>query len=141
MNTELMKCPECARPSILYEWMSAEDAAPNSQIFQGPTTHPHIKDWCDGECAEDQFGGGWNHRLIEYPKMGDFIDMGIHEVFYTKDKKPSYLTMHPVGIVGSSIEEMKEVLAQYAKALDQPILKWDDFPRSEPEKSLKYSDE
>ena len=130
MAEDLMKCNECQKPLILYEWFM-EDEKRRNEPTQGPTTHPDIKEWCDGECSERALGGGWNHRLIIYKQTPGYEDlpaeMGIHEVFYNKNKNPSAVTMHPVGIVADSIDGIREVLSWFEKALAQPPIDMEYF--------------
>lgn len=142
----LIECTVCKKPLILYEWLRSDKSDPitlDEKPTQGPATHPSVDKWCDGKCHADLFGGGWNERVIRYPKLHDDlpVEMGIHEVHYDKDGKPSMLTVHPTGHMGESIEELKESLKRYERALALPILDWDkDFPKEDKETGFRRAE-
>lgn len=72
----------------------------------------------------------WNYRVIEYvdPTTREPW-FAMHEVYYSGDKPLSY-TKNPVGVVGDSVEEMRDVLRMMRAALDKPALREIDFQRA-----------
>jgi len=74
----------------------------------------------------------WNHRVVvrTFVHSDKFIEKtyGIHEVYYDKDDKPEGVTMEAIGIIGDSVDDIKETLDRMAKACTLPVLDYDtDF--------------
>jgi hypothetical protein len=76
----------------------------------------------------------WNHRVIrqkatpqEAAASGEEYFYSIREVFYDEEGKPELVTMEPDGPFGTTLEELKQDIEWYAKALDYPILDYEDF--------------
>ena len=69
----------------------------------------------------------WNHRLVHQRRDGtDFF--GIHEVFYDEDGRPVNVTVDPMDVGWfESKEEIALELHMMAKALDEPVLEYEDF--------------
>ena len=64
----------------------------------------------------------WNHRVVK-----QILDTGaewfsIREVFYNDNGSINSYTVDPVGIVGESIDELREYLQWCLNSLDKPIL-------------------
>lgn len=68
----------------------------------------------------------WNHRVLRYEDG----TLGIHEVFY-EDGEPWACTEEEVGVVGDNKLELVEVLLQFVKAIEQPILDYDSIGGSD----------
>jgi len=65
----------------------------------------------------------WNYRV--YRETGQFGDyLTIHEAYYLEGDPqiPTSFTAKPVTVGGESVEDLRWVLEQMLKALDQPIL-------------------
>lgn len=72
----------------------------------------------------------WNHRVIRRTfEIGDEIEhqFGVYEVYYDTDGKPIMCTETPVAPAGETIEELRTELERYTKALENPILNYEDF--------------
>ena len=78
----------------------------------------------------------WNYRVVkrtseEILRMaGDTereITYSIHEAYYGTVDKADSITTEPVYPSGESIKELKDDLELYTKALDKPVLNWEDF--------------
>lgn len=63
----------------------------------------------------------WNHRVV---KTGRYY--GIHEVFYLNNE-PDMITESPVAAAEEDVEELRETLTLMLKALDEPVLDYEDF--------------
>lgn len=70
----------------------------------------------------------WNYRVMRYQDeiIGD--SFGIHEVYYD-DGTPSTFTEKAVGVVADTTDELREVLAMMASAIEKPALEYSDFPK------------
>lgn len=76
----------------------------------------------------------WNYRVVVRSQEGvhgNTAVYGIHEVFYDEDGKPESVSVDPVSIVAESVEEVKSELAMQARALESPVLNYDDIPSKE----------
>ena len=71
----------------------------------------------------------WNYRVFREDD-GDFV---IREVFYAEDGSIMTCTANPVEPFGSTLEELAEVLEDFKKALELPVLTLSDIPSSHPE--------
>jgi hypothetical protein len=76
----------------------------------------------------------WNHRVVRHrvqrsESLSGF-SLAIHEAHYESKKsktKPGSITESPVGVWGENKTELRATLKRMLKALDKPILKYDDF--------------
>ena len=77
----------------------------------------------------------WNYRVIFHPaqkyKMGEKeIDgeeyYAIHEVYYDDEENEEMYAIEPE-VIGSSIEELGEILDMMRLSLDKKVLKKSDF--------------
>ena len=59
----------------------------------------------------------WNYRVM---RNGD--EVAIHEVFYRDDGSVRGWTATPVWPRAGTVEELRDELARYARALDEPVL-------------------
>jgi len=65
----------------------------------------------------------WNHRVV---KTGRHY--GIHEAFYHEgDKFPHSITEDAMQPCGETVQELREDLERMLNALDEPVLKDEDF--------------
>ena len=71
----------------------------------------------------------WNHRVIKKGK--DYEYLAIHEVHYRDDGTISSYTENPIPVIGESIEELRTVLEQMLRALDETIIDKTDTIRNE----------
>ena len=76
----------------------------------------------------------WNHRIIreratpeEYEISGNEYYYTIREVFYDDEGKPELVMVEADGPFGRSIEELQQDIEWYAKALEYPVLNYEDF--------------
>ena len=76
----------------------------------------------------------WNHRVIrqrattqEAELSGEEYFYSIREVFYDEDGKPEFVTMESDDLFGTTLEELKKDIERFTKALEQPILNYEDF--------------
>jgi len=67
----------------------------------------------------------WNHRVVKriYPMDTMY---GIHETYYEDDDSVMGITENPTPVVGESVEELRETLERMLKALDEPVLNYDE---------------
>lgn len=79
----------------------------------------------------------WNHRVMRHKHTfaesdETEVSLAIHEVYY-KDKSVDDCkvsaddvgyTESPVAVVGESIEELRDTLQRMLKALDKPVLEY-----------------
>lgn len=85
--------------------------------------------------SSDDFGGGWNYRMVRQRSKGAEADtygewrFGIHEVYYKTDHTLSMMTVEEVGPNGETEEELRKSLKLYLLAFEKPVLTFpDDFP-------------
>ena len=67
----------------------------------------------------------WNHRLMKM-KDGEDDFYQIHEVYYDKEGNVVSYTKNGVTVGGNDIEEVKWVLLEMLKALDKPVLDYEE---------------
>ena len=67
----------------------------------------------------------WNHRLMKM-KDGEDDFYQIHEVFYDKEGNVESYTKNGVTVGGNNIGEVKWVLLEMLKALDKPVLDYEE---------------
>ena len=68
----------------------------------------------------------WNYRIIKrtYPNSVEIY--AIHEVYYTSGDARA-TTVQPCWPQGETLEELKEDFEWYRKALEKPVLDYEDF--------------
>lgn len=69
----------------------------------------------------------WNHRVVRRI-VGDETQLGIHETYYDDAGKVRAISSEPDGIVSDSIHGLQVQLGWMLKALDQPVLEYDQIP-------------
>lgn len=88
------------------------------------------------ESFPDSDYSGWNNRVVKkiVPNgTNTAIQYGIHEVYYDEDGKPSTCTVDPIALLAfdedaeDPIEILKSELKRYQKALEQPVLNYEDI--------------
>jgi len=62
----------------------------------------------------------WNHRVVRSIEDGEEW-LGIHEAFYDIDGGTVW-TESPVGVIGESIDELRETLERMLASLDKSVL-------------------
>lgn len=69
----------------------------------------------------------WNYRVIKrtYPDGTEIYT--IHEVYYKENGEPEYVTENSCYPQGETLEELKGDIALYRKALENPVLNYEDF--------------
>lgn len=67
----------------------------------------------------------WNHRVVKRT-YEDEEWYAVHEIYYDGDK-PWGITTEPSAPGGETIEELKEELDRFRKALNKPVLNYEDF--------------
>jgi hypothetical protein len=79
----------------------------------------------------------WNHRVCkqEVPSLDGETETqyGIHEVYYNDGGKPSGCTENPIAVVGEDIDEIRETVKRFHKALSLPVLDLDTIVWAEDE--------
>ncbi len=75
---------------------------------------------------------GWNYRIVKrtekWPGGPDEVMFYVHEAYYDKvDGKPDSITTDPIVIYGDDIESLQWTVDQIQKALQQPVLNYEDF--------------
>lgn len=68
----------------------------------------------------------WNYRVLK-KKHADGCFYDIHEVYYDDEGRPMACTEQPVSPRGESIEELLNDIRHYAKALQKPVIDYDDI--------------
>jgi hypothetical protein len=71
----------------------------------------------------------WNYRVVRKIREHNgtkWITFGIHEVYY-RDGEPAMVTVDPVDPHGETFEELKEDLEWHNRALEKPVLKYEDI--------------
>ena len=69
----------------------------------------------------------WNYRVIKKIHDDGTEIFAIHEVYYDDDGKPDLVTEDPCEPQGETLEELKDDCEWYQKALEHPVLNYDDF--------------
>jgi hypothetical protein len=69
----------------------------------------------------------WNYRIIKRIHDDGTELFAIHEVYYNDDGKPELVTEDPCEPQGETLAELKEDFEWYQKALEHPVLNYDDF--------------
>ena len=73
----------------------------------------------------------WNYRVIKKIHDDGTEIFAIHEVYYNEDEKPDLVTEDPCEPQGETLEELKDDCEWYQKALEHPVLNYDDFGGSD----------
>lgn len=71
----------------------------------------------------------WNYRVVRRIREHNetkWIVFGIHEVYY-RDGEPVMVTVDPQAPHGETLEELKQDLEWYQRALTKPILNYEDI--------------
>ena len=76
----------------------------------------------------------WNHRVIREkapPEEAEVSDeeyyYTIREVFYDDDGKPELVTEEAMVPWGTTVDELKQDVEWFSKALSRPVLNYEDF--------------
>jgi len=73
----------------------------------------------------------WNHRIVKrvyHHASGDETTYQIHEVYYDEiGSEPTNITLDPIAPLGETVEELKEELNRMLRALEHPVLNYEDF--------------
>ena len=65
----------------------------------------------------------WNHRVVRNKDLDGEYYYGVHVAFYVESQKvPHSITEDPVPPTGETLEELRESIARYARALEHPVL-------------------
>ena len=80
----------------------------------------------------------WNYRVVRRacPLPDGSIEhvFGIHEAYYDGDRVTS-ITVEPIEVVGNDMDDLRSEIGHIAKALDAPVLEYDDIPEGRRAKS------
>ena len=80
----------------------------------------------------------WNYRVVRrtYPPAKDGTVehiLGIHEAYYhDHESEPFTITEERMDPHGETLEELRSDLANMLKALDAPVLEYDEIGRDKP---------
>lgn len=80
----------------------------------------------------------WNYRVVRkaYPPLPDgeiVYAFGIHEAYYDGHESPPHaVTVERMDPHGETLEELRSDLANMLKALDAPVLEYDEIGREKP---------
>ncbi len=74
----------------------------------------------------------WNYRVLERKdkKTGEKI-YAIHEVYSNDEGQPDGCTENDVAPMGESLEELKDDIEYYLRALKMPVLVYDSLEEAE----------
>ena len=64
----------------------------------------------------------WDHRVVKETLDNGEVWYSVREVYYNKDGSIFGYTDEPVGVVGESVDEIREELEMTLKCLDNPVL-------------------
>jgi hypothetical protein len=98
---------------------------------------------------------GWNYRVVRRKVSYDHdgkemyeYTYNIHEAYVDENDKVGSITVDPIEVFGSTIDELQEVYAMINDAFTKPILDFDQIPepgykskksKSKPTKTFKYT--
>jgi|LakMenEpi03Aug12_release.lakeMendotaPanAssembly.Ray.scaffolds.fasta_scaffold3622744_1 hypothetical protein len=68
-----------------------------------------------------------NYRLVRKSTPSGENTFNIHEVFYSKHGNPEYCSGQQLKNSTDDINEIRTLLIKLLKALDKPVLKYEDF--------------
>ena len=71
----------------------------------------------------------WNYRVVSYTDVEGETHLGIHEVYYDKDGRPSMYTESAMAPYGETLEELTKDLEHMRVALTKPVLTEEDFTK------------
>lgn len=70
----------------------------------------------------------WNHRVVRREYAYGEVDFTIHEAHYEAGKtRPHLITVNGVVPYGESIVELRATLLRMLRALDKPMLRYEEF--------------
>jgi hypothetical protein len=69
----------------------------------------------------------WNYRVVLKEYACGTLEYGVREVHYDENDEPVMCTQDTVGILGDSLQEIKDTLENIKEALDKPVLNYDDI--------------
>lgn len=69
----------------------------------------------------------WNYRVVRKRTATGEIVFGIHEVYYDGSGNPAFCSDGSIEPGGESIRDLRANLTNMLKALNKPILKFEDF--------------
>ena len=83
--------------------------------------------------GEGRLSGYWNYRVLRFQTPG-MLDpqYAIHEVYFDAEGRITGCTEEEVSPFGESLEELREDLEAYKKALDLPVLTPNPDPQGPP---------
>ena len=75
----------------------------------------------------------WNHRVVHRlikrmpsEREGEHW-YAVHEVYYDESGKPEMTTVEAVAPGGETLDELRQELDRFQKALEHPVLEYDSF--------------
>ena len=68
----------------------------------------------------------WNYRVMKKKIRGEDV-FEIHEVYYTTEGKVKAWTENPIIPYGETMEELKEDILMQSRALEKPVLDYDQL--------------
>lgn len=71
--------------------------------------------------------GIWNYRVVQWKTPQGKPYFSIHEVYYDDEGRPISCSVEPDHPMGNTLDELREDLEWYRKAIDAPVLTEDDF--------------
>lgn len=73
----------------------------------------------------------YEHRLVKrtvvFPDDSKDSYLGVYDLFYNKDKKLVFVREDPIGICGSDMGDIIELLDQVQECITKPILDFDEI--------------
>lgn len=76
-----------------------------------------------------EFGGGWNYRVVERDFDGEKA-LTIHECFYDPQGAVTAWSANPIAPQGEDdVTSLRADLDLMLKALDLPVLQYDELPK------------
>ena len=70
----------------------------------------------------------WNYRVVERDDT-----FAIHEAYYDDAGNVTHITAEPVAPMGESLAELRADMEHYRRALDEPVLRYEDIVGDEAE--------
>jgi len=86
----------------------------------------------------------WNYRIVrrieKRETCPDEVMLYVHEAYYPKrGAKPDSITKDPIVIFGEDNDSIRWVLGQIEKALEQPVLNYEDFVKDEDDEEVGHA--
>ena len=75
----------------------------------------------------------WNYRVVRRRRVSH-DECSVHEVYYDDAGDISSWTENPIIPAGETLEELKEDFSKQLRALELPVLDYDDLDRKRREK-------